>query len=148
VAYLSELRERDEAPARDDGLLLWAGSILLAAPLLIRALQIRLLFEQPAPERDLATLCASLGLILFGVIRRLRAPLLVGAVSLALELAALALTSIDWMQVPLKIYLISTGALISLIFGLLEFRREQVLSMRKRFQERREHARERFGEWR
>lgn len=148
VAYLSELRGRSEATARDDGLLFWAGSILLAGPLLIRALQIRLLFDLPAPGRDLATLCASLGLVLFGVMSRLRAPVLVGTVSLGLELAALALTSIDWLQVPLKIYLISTGALISLIFGLLEFRREQILLMRKRFQERREYARERFGEWR
>jgi len=149
VAYLSELRDgADEAKAHDDGLLFWAGSILLAGPLLIRALQFRLLLGLPAPGRDLATLCSSLALILFGVVRRLRAPALVGAVSLAVALAALALTSIDWLQVPLKIYLISTGALISLIFGLLEFRREQVLLMRKRFQERREHARERFGEWR
>jgi hypothetical protein len=120
---------------------------LLAGPLLIHALQIRLFFEQPAPGRDLATLCASLGLVLFGVLRRVRAPVLVGTVSLGLELAALTLTSIDWLQVPLKIYLISMGALISLIFGLLEFRREKILSMRKRFQERRDYARERFGEW-
>jgi hypothetical protein len=148
VAHLAEPRGSGEASALDNGLLFWAGGILLAGPLLIRALQIRLLFDLPAPGRDLATLCASLALILFGVTRRLRAPLLTGVVSLGLELAALALTTIDWLQVPLKIYLISTGALISIIFGLLEFRREQVLLMRKRFQERRESARERFGEWR
>ena len=148
VAYWTEPRGGDEAAARDNGLLFWAGSILLAGPLLIRALQIRLLFDLPAPGRDLAMLCASLALILFGVMRRLRAPLLTGAVALGLELAALALTTIDWLQVPLKIYLISMGALISLIFGLLEFRREQILLMRKRFQERRAHARERFGQWR
>jgi hypothetical protein len=77
----------------------------------------------------------------------LRAPVIVGASVLALELAALALTSVDWLQIPLKVYLISTGALILLIWGLLEFRHEQILLVRKRFNERREMAREHFGEW-
>lgn len=146
VADLSARQK--EAMALDDGLLFWAGSILLGAPLLIRALEFRLLMDVAAPMRDLATLSASLALILFGVVRRLRAPLLVGLLSLALELTALALKSINWLQVPLKIYLISTGALILVVWGLLEFRREQILSMRKHIQERRDYARERFGEWR
>jgi hypothetical protein len=132
----------------DTNLLLWGGSILLAAPLLIHALQSRLFLDVPAPSRDLLTLCASLGLVIFGVVGRVRALVLVGAVSLVLELAALALTSVDWLQIPLKVYLISTGALILLIWGLLEFRREQILLMRRRFHEQRETARERIGEWR
>lgn len=146
VAYLSVRRKWDEY-ARDTVPLLWIGSLLLSAPLLIHALDYRLVLDVPAPWRDLATLCASLALILFGAMGRLRAPLLVGATSLALELLALALTSVDWMQIPLKAYLISTGALILIVWGLLEFRREQILLMRQRFHERREYARERFGEW-
>jgi hypothetical protein len=146
VAYLFARRERDEY-AGDTSLLLWLGSLLLASPLLLHALRYRLFLDVPAPWRDLLTLCASLALIIFGVIGRLRAPVLVGAASLGLELAALAVTSVDWLQIPLKVYLISTGALILLIWGLLEFRREQLLLIRTRFQERRETARERFGEW-
>jgi hypothetical protein len=101
----------------------------------------------PAPWRDLLTLCAGLALLIFGVMGRLRAPVLVGAIALVLELSSLALTSVDWLQIPLKVYLISTGALILLVWGLLEFRREQLLLMRRRLSERRETARERFGEW-
>lgn len=146
IAYLSVRRKWDEY-ARDTGPLLWMGSLLLCAPLLIHALQYRLFLDVPAPWRDLATLCASLALIFFGVMGRLRAPLLVGAVSLAAELLLLSVTSVDWLQIPLKVYLISVGALILLFWGLLEFRREQILLMRQRFNERREYARERFGEW-
>ncbi len=147
VAYFSAHRNWNEY-AHDTSLLLWAGSILLAVPLLIHALQYRLFLDVPAPWRDLVTLCASLALLIFGGIGRLRAPVLVGALVLALELAALALTSVGWLQIPLKVYLISTGALILLIWGLLEFRHEQILLMRRRFNERRDLARERFGEWR
>jgi hypothetical protein len=146
IAYLSVRRKWDEY-ARDTVPLLWMGSLLLCAPLLIHALQYRLFLGVPAPSRDLATLCASLALIVFGVMGRLRAPLLIGAVSLASELILLSLTSVDWLQIPLKVYLISVGALILIFWGLLEFRREQILLMRQRFNERREHARERFGEW-
>jgi hypothetical protein len=146
VAYLSVRRKWDEYE-RDTVPLLWMGSLLLCVPLLIHALQYRLFLGVPAPGRDLATLCASLALIFFGAMGRLRAPLLVGAVSLASELLALSLTSVDWLQIPLKVYLISVGALILLFWGLLEFRREQILLMRQRFNERREYARERFGEW-
>jgi hypothetical protein len=146
VAYLFARRQGDES-ATDTRLLLWGGSILLAAPLVMHALEYRLLLGVPAPWRDLLTLGASLALLIFGVVGRLRAPVLVGAVALALELSALALTSVDWLQIPLKVYLISTGALILLFWGLLEFRREQILLMRRRFNERRETARERFGEW-
>jgi hypothetical protein len=131
----------------DMSLLLWAGSVLLAAPLLLHALQYRLLLDVPAPWRDLMALCASLALVIFGVVGRLRAPVIIGATALALELSSLALTSVDWIQIPLKVYLISTGALILLIWGLLEFRHEQILRVRERLNERRETARERFGEW-
>jgi hypothetical protein len=146
VAYLFARRQGEEYTA-DAGLLLWAGSLLLAAPLLMHALQYRLFLTVPAPWRDLATLCASLALLIVGIVGRLRAPVLVGATALLLELSALALTSVNWLQIPLKVYLLSTGALILLIWGLLEFRREQILLMRRRLQERREYARERFGEW-
>ncbi|HEX8920739.1 MAG TPA: hypothetical protein VF766_04645, partial [Pyrinomonadaceae bacterium] len=146
VAYVFARRQGEDYTA-DASLLLWAGSLLLATPLLLHALQYRLLLDVPAPWRDLATLCASLGLLIFGIVGRLRAPLLVGAASLALELAALALTSVRWLQIPLKVYLITTGVLILLFWGLLEFRREQILLIRRRFNERREYARERFGEW-
>lgn len=146
VAYLHTRLERDEYTS-DARLLLWAGSLLLAAPLLLHALSSRLFVGVPAAWRDLATLCAALALLFLGITGRLRAPLLVGAAALAIELSALALTSVNWLQVPLKVYLVTTGALILLCWGLLEFRREQILLVRKRFNERREVARERFGEW-
>jgi hypothetical protein len=146
VAYVT-IRRNDDEYAADADTLLWAGSVLLAAPLLIHALQYRLLLGVPAPWRDLSTLCAALALVIFGVAGRLRAPVIVGALGLALELLALALTTVDWLQIPLKVYLISTGGLILLVWGLLEFRHEQILLVRKRLNERREAARERFGEW-
>ena len=145
VAYLS-MRSRWDEHAKDTGPLFWMGSLLLSAPLLIHALEYRLL-DVAAPWRDLATLCASLALILFGVMGRLRAPLLVGTLSLVMELLSLALTTVDWLEIPLKIYLMSVGALILIVWGLLEFRREQILMMRQRLNKRREYARERFGEW-
>ncbi|HKC62598.1 MAG TPA: hypothetical protein VKB86_03120, partial [Pyrinomonadaceae bacterium] len=147
AAYISLRRDFDEYAA-DARLHLWAGSFLLSAPLVMRALQYRLILDLPAPSRDLATLCASLALLFFGVTGRLRAPSITGFVSLVLELFALTVTSVDWLQIPLKVYLISVGALILLIWGLLEFRREKILSFRQRLSERRETARERFGEWR
>lgn len=146
VAYLFARRQAEEYTA-DARLLLWAGSLLLAAPLLMHALHYRLLLGVPAPWRDLATLCAALALLIFGIVGRLRAPVLVGATALVLELSTLALTSVDWLQISLKVYLISTGVLILLFWGLLEFRREQILLLRRRLNERREYARERFGEW-
>jgi hypothetical protein len=147
VAYVSFRREWNDYES-DASLLFWAGSILLAGPLLLRALQFRLLLDLPAPSRDLATLCASLGLLLFGMLGRLRAPVLVGAVTLLVELTALALTSVDWLQVPLKIYLVTVGALLALVGWMFEYRREQLIVIRNRFNARRETARERFGEWR
>jgi hypothetical protein len=146
IAYLSVRRKWDEY-AKETMPLLWVGSLLLTAPLLIHALEYRLFLHLPAAWRDLSTLCASLALLFFGVMGRLRAPLLVSALALALELLALTLTSVDWLQVPLKVYLILTGALILIVWGLLEFRREKILLVRQRFHERREYARERFGEW-
>ncbi|HEX8889563.1 MAG TPA: hypothetical protein VF779_10320 [Pyrinomonadaceae bacterium] len=146
VAYFSA-RRGWKSYESDTSLLLWIGSLLLSAPLLLHALDFRFM-DVPAPWRDLATLCASLGLLFLGVIGRLRAPLIAGGVSLAIELVALAVTSVDWLQIPLKVYLISVGALILLIWGGLEFRREQILRLRQRLNERREYARERFGEWR
>lgn len=147
VAYISFRREWGEY-ARDTSLLFWAGSILLAGPLLLRALQFRLLMDTAAPSRDLATLCASLALLVFGILGRLRAPVLVGAVTLLIELAALTLTSVDWLQVPLKIYLVTVGALLALVGWMFEYRREQLMLIRNRFNERRATARARFNAWR
>ncbi|HKR01711.1 MAG TPA: hypothetical protein VJT09_13615, partial [Pyrinomonadaceae bacterium] len=146
IAYLSVRRNWDEYEG-DTGLLLWLGSLLLALPLLMHALEYRVLLGVPAAWRDLGTLGASLALLLFGVVGRLRAPVLVGASVLSLELVVLALTSVEWLQIPLKVYLMTTGALILLIWGLLEFRREQILRLRQRLNERRESAREQFGAW-
>jgi hypothetical protein len=147
TAYFSLRRNWDEYDT-DTSLLLWVGSLLLSAPLLLRALEVRLLLDVPAPWRDVTTLCAALALLLFGVVVRLRAPLLVGAFTLVAELCVLALTSVDWLQVPLKYYLITVGTLLLVIFGLLEYRREQFLLMRQRFSERRRQLSEEFGEWR
>ncbi|HEX8920863.1 MAG TPA: hypothetical protein VF766_05265, partial [Pyrinomonadaceae bacterium] len=147
VAYISFRRAWNDYE-RDTSLLFWTGSILLAGPLLMRALQYRLLLDEPAPSRDLATLCASLALLLFGVLGRLRAPVIVGATTLLVELTALALTSVDWLQVPLKIYLVTVGALLALIGWMFEYRREQLIVLRARLNTQRETARERFGEWR
>lgn len=147
IAYLAVRREWNDY-ARDVSLLFWTGSLLLCGPLLIRALQFRLMLDLPAPWRDLAVLCASLALIIFGVIGRLRAPVIIGGATLLLELLALALTSVDWLQVPLKFYLITVGALMLIVFWLFEYRREQILLVRRRLDERRTYAREQFGEWR
>ncbi|HEY0376051.1 MAG TPA: hypothetical protein VGC87_03760 [Pyrinomonadaceae bacterium] len=147
VAYLTARRAWEEYAA-DTTLLLWLGCLLLAGPLLARSLEYRLLLGVPAPWRDLGVLFAAPALVLFGVVGRLRAPVLVGATALALELAALALTSVPWLQISLKAYLISVGILVVIVSGLLEFRREQVLRLRQRLIERRAAARERFGDWR
>ncbi|HEY6190467.1 MAG TPA: hypothetical protein VIW80_22640 [Pyrinomonadaceae bacterium] len=147
VAYISFRREWGEYE-RDTSLLFWTGSILLAGPLLLRALQFRLLMDMAAPWRDLATLCASLALLVFGILGRLRAPVLVGAATLLIELAALTLTSVDWLQVPLKIYLVTVGALLALVGWMFEYRREQLMLIRNRFNERRATARARFNAWR
>jgi hypothetical protein len=147
VAYISFRREWGEYE-RDTSLLFWAGSILLAGPLLLRALQFRLLMDMAAPWRDLATLCASLALVVFGILGRLRAPVLVGAATLLIELASLTLTSVDWLQVPLKIYLVTVGALLALVGWMFEYRREQLMLIRNRFNARRATARERFNAWR
>jgi hypothetical protein len=147
VAYLSYRREWNDY-ARDTSLLFWTGSILLGGPLLLRALQFRLLLDLPATARDLATLCASLALLIFGVLGRLRAPVIIGAVTLLMELLALTLTSVDWLQVPLKIYLVTVGALLAVVGWMFEYRREQLILIRNRLNARRDTARERFGAWR
>ncbi len=147
VAYLTARRDWDEYAA-DTTLLLWLGSLLLAGPLLVRAFEYRVLLGVPAPWRDLGVLFAALALLLFGVVGRLRAPVLVGATALVLELAALAVTSVPWLQIRLWAYMIPVGVLMILTWGLLEFRREQLLRLRQRLNERREIMRERFGEWR
>jgi uncharacterized membrane protein len=147
VSYAMMRREWDET-ASDASLLLWTGSLLLCAPLLIRALQFRLLLDLPAPGRDLVVLCVSLALILFGALGRLRAPVVNGIITLLLELFALALTSVHWLQVPLKVYLITAGVLSLIIWGVFEYRREQLLLVRQRLHERGARARERFEEWR
>jgi hypothetical protein len=147
IAYLSARRAWEEYD-RDTDILLWLGSLLLAMPLLFHALYFRLLLDVPAPGRDIATLCASLALILFSLFGRLRAPMMVGVFALGLELAALTLTSVNWLQVPVKYYLITIGALIVILVWAFEYRREQILLARQRFNEHRAYARERFGEWR
>lgn len=147
VAYMS-LRSVWEEYATDAWLLLWLGSLLLSAPLLLRALEYRLVLDVPAPWRDIGVLCAALALILFGIFGRLRAPVIVGLWALIIELASLVFTSVDWLQVPLKYYLLTVGALLALLGWLFEYRREQLIVLRQSLNERRAHARERFGEWR
>jgi hypothetical protein len=147
VSYLSVRRAWDEY-ASDTLLLLWTGALLLCGPLLIRALQFRLLLELPAPARDLATLGVSLALLLFGVFARLRAPAIIGTITLLLELAALALTSVHWLQVPIWIYLITAGVIIMTVWGMFEYHRERVVAMRQRLHERGAQARASFNEWR
>lgn len=147
VAYLALRREWDEY-APDTSLLLWTGSILLCGPVLIRALQFRLLLELPTPWRDLGVLGAALTLVLCGAVGRLRAPVVIGSLTLLLELAALTLTSVNWLQVPLRTYLITAGVTFLIVWGVFEYRREQLLLMRRRLQERSAQARERFGQWR
>lgn len=147
IAYLSNRRAWQEYD-RDVGALLWAGSVLLMVPLLARALEFRLLLDSAAPWRDVAVLVAALALILYGVVGRMRAPVITGSVALITELAVLTLTTVDWLEVPLKYYLMTVGALLLIIFGTLEYRREQFLLMRRRFQQRRDSMREQFGEWR
>ena len=147
IAYLS-LRRAWAEYDRDAGALLWVGSVLLCAPLLMRSLEFRLLLDIAAPWRDVAVLAASLMLIIYGVVGRMRAPVLTGSASLLAELSVITLTSVQWLQVPLKYYLMTVGALLLVIFGTLEYRREQFMLMRKRLQERRDSVRERFGEWR
>ncbi|HEY0005376.1 MAG TPA: zinc ribbon domain-containing protein [Pyrinomonadaceae bacterium] len=147
IAYLSVQREWEEYE-RDTGLLLWSGSLLLCVPLLLHSLEFRLVLDVPAPWRDLGVLFASLALALSGVLGRARAPVLVGLTTLVLELLVLALTTVDWLQVPLKVYLITVGSLLALIGWMLEFRREQLIQMRDRFKARRELARRRLGQWR
>jgi hypothetical protein len=147
IAYLSLRREWKEYE-RDTNVLLWLGSLMLCAPLLFHALEFRLLWDVPAPWRDLGVLCASLALILFGVLGRLRAPVSVGIVALLTELLVLTVTSVEWTQVPLKVYLGTVGSLLMIAGWMLGFRREQLINMRNRLHERREHMQERFGEWR
>ncbi|MCA1557202.1 MAG: hypothetical protein LC731_01525, partial [Acidobacteria bacterium] len=130
IAYLS-LRRTWEEYDRDVGILLWIGSLLLSLPLLARALEFRVLLDSAAPWRDVAVLAASLVLILYGVVGRMRAPVVVGFATLIIELSVLTLTSVDWLQVPLKYYLITVGALLLIIFGTLEYRREQFLRKAK-----------------
>ncbi len=147
IAYLS-VRRKWEEYGSDIGLLLWVGSLLLCVPLLFHALHFRLLLDVPAPWRDLGTLCASLALILFGIVGRLRAPVIVGMSALMLELLALVVTSVNWLQVPVRNYLMGVGALLVIVVWAFEYRREQIMLARQRFNEGREYARERFGEWR
>jgi hypothetical protein len=147
VAYLSVRREWDEY-ASDTSLLLWAGSLLLCGPLLMRALQFRLLMDVAAPWRDMVVLGVALALMLCGVLGRVRAPVVVGMITMVLELIAVAVTSVDWLQVPLKTYLITAGVLSIVVWGIFEYRREQLLSLRERLHERGALARERFSEWR
>jgi hypothetical protein len=147
VAALSVRREWDEY-ALDTSLLLWAGSLLLCGPLLLRALQFRLLLDVPAPWRELGVLGVALALLLFGLMNRLRAPVIVGTMTLLLELVVLALTSVHWLQVPLWKYLVTAGTLIIIIWGMFENRREQLLLVRQRLHERSASARARFNEWR
>jgi hypothetical protein len=147
VAFLSLRREWEEYE-RDTNAMLWLGSVMLCAPLLFHALEFRLLRDVPAPWRDLGVLCASLALILFGVLGRLRAPVSVGIVALLTELLVLTVTSVEWTQVPLKVYLGTVGSLLMIAGWMLGFRREQLINMRNRLQEQREHMQERFGGWR
>lgn len=147
VAYVSARREWDEH-AGDTGLLLWAGSLLLCGPLLLRALQFRLLMDVAAPWRDMLVLCVSLALVFFGVMGRLRAPVIVGTVTLLLELVAVSLTSVEWLQVPLRVYLITAGVLSIIVWGIFEYRRERILVLRQRLHERSTTAREQFNDWR
>ncbi|MGA9995723.1 MAG: hypothetical protein WBP93_09925, partial [Pyrinomonadaceae bacterium] len=147
VSYMSMRREWKDY-ASDARALFWLGSLLLCVPLLLRALEYRLALDVPAPWRDIGVLCAALALLLFGMFGRLRAPVVVGLSTLIIELAALVFTSVDWLQVPLKYYLLTVGALLALTGWLFEYRREQLIALRQRFNERRAYARERFGEWR
>jgi uncharacterized membrane protein YgdD (TMEM256/DUF423 family) len=147
VAALSVRREWDEYAA-DTGLLLWAGSLLLCGPLLARAVQLRLLLDVAAPWRDAGVVAVAVALLLFGVMNRLRAPVIVGMTTLLIELVVLALTSVRWLQVPLWKYMVTVGTLILIIWGMFENRREQLLLMRQRLHERGAAARERFGQWR
>ncbi|HEX7997381.1 MAG TPA: zinc ribbon domain-containing protein [Pyrinomonadaceae bacterium] len=147
VAYVSVRREWDEYEA-DTSVLLWVGSLLLCGPLLMRALQFRLWSEVAAQWRDAVVLCVALGLLLFGVVGRLRAPVMIGMTTLVVELFAVAVTSVEWLQVPLKTYLITAGALSLVVWGIFEYRREQLLLMRERLHERGAVARERFRGWR
>lgn len=147
LSYFSVRREWREYE-RDTNALLWLGSLLLCVPLLFHALEFRLLLDVPAPWRDLGLLCAGLALILFGVFGRLRAPVIIGLTALLIELFVLALTSVEWTQVPLKVYLGTVGSLLMIAGWMLGFRREQLIAIRNRLNQRRERVQQRFGQWR
>lgn len=148
IAYLSLRREPENMPSGETQMLLWVGGILLCVPPLVHAAEFRLIRDVPAIWRDLATLCAALVLVFFGAAGRLRAPALVGGTTLVLELMLLALTSVNWLQVPLKIYLGCVGSALVIAVWMLEFRREHVAAIRSRFQRERRRARSRFERWR
>jgi hypothetical protein len=124
--------------------LLWLGSLLAAAPMLLHALDNRFLLGISPLGYDAATLAIGLALAICGVLFQLRAPSVVGAAVFAADLFVVAFSKIEWEEIPLSIYIATIGALLFGASWLLLYRKQDLLRFRDYLRARHEL----FQQWR
>jgi hypothetical protein len=139
LGVLAARRDRDDAAP-----MLWLGSIVAAAPLLLHALEYRFVRGVSPLGYDLATITVALGLAAIGVLLQLKAPSTVGALALGADLVVVVFSQIRWAEIPIAVYSAAVGASLFGAAWLLLYRREQLVRLRDRMRERREA----FQEWR
>jgi hypothetical protein len=117
----------------EPGVLLWLGSLLTAAPLLLHALDNRFVQEVSSVNYDVATLAAGLALALFGLLVQLRAPSAVGAAAVGVDLFVVAFSRIEWNQQTIAAFIAVVGALMILGVWFVAYRRDDLYRLRDAF---------------
>lgn len=144
LVLLGAFASRQENDRVQASLLLWLGSLLAAAPLVLHAFENRFVRNISPVGYDMATITTGLVLVATGILLQLRAPTIVGAVVMGLDLFVVVFSQVRWEEVPLFIYLTALGALLFGVSWLLLYRRDALLRLRDRIQAQHQT----FRQWR
>lgn len=108
------------------GSLMWIGSLIVATPMLLHALENRYVLGTSSAGYDMATITLGLLLALVGRMVMYRGPFLVGAFVFVVDLFVVIMGAIRWQDLPPAVYLTALGALLFGTAWVLLYKREQL----------------------
>ena len=120
IGVVKSRREDDEGA----GALMWMGSLIAAAPMLLHALENRYVLGTSSAGYDMATIAVGLLLALVGRTVMYRGPFLVGATVFVVDMFVVIVGAIRWQDLPPAVYLTALGAMLFGTAWVLLYKRE------------------------
>lgn len=120
IGVVKSRREDDEGA----GAMMWLGSLIAAAPMLLHALENRFVLGTSSAGYDMATIAVGLLLALVGRVVMYRGPFLVGATVFAIDLFVVIVGAIRWQNLPPAVYLTALGGVLFGTAWVLLYKRE------------------------